>query len=114
VLKDGKFYFAVGSPGGPTIINTVLQVISNVIDFKMNLKQAIDAPRVHHQWMPDEIRWEPYGISGDTYAALEKKGHIFAKRPRYMGDAEGVMVDPDSGMRLGASDPRLGGVPVGY
>ena len=114
VLKEGKLWFAVGSPGGPTIINTVLQVISNVIDFKMNLKQAIDAPRVHHQWMPDEVRWEPYGLNADTYAALEKRGQILAKRPRYMGDAEGIMIDPETGIRLGASDPRLGGVPVGY
>ena len=114
VLKDGKVYFAVGSPGGPTIINTVLQVISNVVDFRMNLKQAIDAPRLHHQWMPDEIRWEPLGLNADTYAALEKKGHILARRPGYMGDAEGIMVDPETGIRLGASDRRLGGMPVGY
>jgi gamma-glutamyltranspeptidase/glutathione hydrolase len=114
VLKDGKVYFAVGSPGGPTIINTVLQVISNIVDFRMNIKQAIDAPRFHHQWMPDEVRWEPRGLNADTYAQLEAKGHTFAKKPRYMGDAEGIMIDPGSGMRLGASDPRLGGVPVGY
>jgi gamma-glutamyltranspeptidase/glutathione hydrolase len=114
VLKDGKVYFAVGSPGGPTIINTVLQVISNIVDFRMNIKQAVDAPRFHHQWMPDEIRWEPRGLNADTYAELETKGHTFASRPRYMGDAEGIMIDPGSGMRLGASDPRLGGVPVGY
>jgi gamma-glutamyltranspeptidase/glutathione hydrolase len=114
VLKDGRVYFAVGSPGGPTIINTVLQVISNIVDFRMNIKQAIDAPRFHHQWMPDEVRWEPRGLNADTYSTLEAMGHVFAKRPRYMGDAEGIMIDPDSGMRLGASDPRLGGIPVGY
>ncbi|MCI0485307.1 MAG: gamma-glutamyltransferase [Blastocatellia bacterium] len=114
VLKDGKVYFAIGSPGGPTIINTVLQVIVNIIDFEMNIQQAIDAPRFHHQWMPDEIRWEPYGLNNDTRAALEKRGHVFAKRSSSMGDAEGIMIDPKSGMRLGASDPRSGGVPVGY
>jgi gamma-glutamyltranspeptidase / glutathione hydrolase len=114
VLKEGKVYFAVGSPGGPTIINTVLQVISNIVDFRMNIKQAIDAPRFHHQWMPDEVRWEPRGLNADTYAELEAKGHKFARRPRYMGDAEGIMIDPATGTRLGASDPRLGGVPVGY
>jgi gamma-glutamyltranspeptidase/glutathione hydrolase len=114
VLKDGKVCFAIGSPGGPTIINTVLQVIVNVIDFKMNIKQAIDAPRFHHQWMPDEIRWEPMGLNRDTYEALVKKGHVVAKRPRFFGDAEGIMIDLETGMRLGASDPRLGGVPVGY
>ncbi|HKP85636.1 MAG TPA: gamma-glutamyltransferase [Blastocatellia bacterium] len=114
VLKDGKVYFAVGSPGGPTIINTVLQVIVNIIDFDMNIQQAIDAPRFHHQWMPDEVRWEPYGLNADTRRALEKRGHVFAEKAGPMGDAEGIMIDPKTRMRLGASDPRLGGVPVGY
>ncbi|HKA22549.1 MAG TPA: gamma-glutamyltransferase [Blastocatellia bacterium] len=114
VLKDGKVWFAIGSPGGPTIINTVLQVIVNVIDFGMNIQQAIDSPRFHHQWMPDRIQFEPMGINRDTRAALERKGHSFAEKPGNMGDAEGIMIDPKSGMRLGASDPRSGGVPVGY
>jgi gamma-glutamyltranspeptidase/glutathione hydrolase len=114
VLKDGKVYFAIGSPGGPTIINSVLQVIVNIIDFKMNLQQAIDAPRFHHQWMPDEIRWEPFGINRDARAALERRGHVFAQKPAYMGDVQGIMIDPESGIRLGASDPRLGGAPAGY
>jgi len=114
VLKDGKVVFAVGSPGGPTIINTVLQVVINVIDYGMNIQQAIDAPRFHHQWMPDQIRWEPIGFSRDTRVALEKKGHVFSERGGYIGDAQGVMIDQKTGMRLGASDPRLGGVPVGY
>ena len=114
VLKDGKVWFAIGSPGGPTIINTVLQVIVNVIDFGMNIQQAIDAPRFHHQWMPDRIQFEHLGINRDTRAALERRGHIFAEKPGNMGDAEGVMIDSKTGMRLGASDPRSGGVPVGY
>jgi gamma-glutamyltranspeptidase/glutathione hydrolase len=114
VLKDGKVWFAIGSPGGPTIINTVLQVIVNVVDFGMNIQQAIDAPRFHHQWMPDRIQFEPMGINRDTRAALERKGHVFAEKPGNMGDAEGVMIDQKTGMRLGASDPRSGGVPVGY
>jgi gamma-glutamyltranspeptidase/glutathione hydrolase len=114
VLKDGKVFFAIGSPGGPTIINTVLQVILNVIDFKMNLQQAIDAPRFHHQWMPDEIRWEPYGLNRDTRAVLEQRGYVFATRPSNMGDAEGIMIESETGMLLGASDPRSGGASVGY
>jgi gamma-glutamyltranspeptidase / glutathione hydrolase len=114
VLKDGKVYFAVGSPGGPTIINTVLQVIVNIVDFNMNIQQAIDAPRFHHQWMPDQIRWEPYGLNQDTRRVLETRGHVFAEKPGSMGDAEGIMIDPKTKMRLGASDPRLGGIPVGY
>ncbi|MEN3335123.1 MAG: gamma-glutamyltranspeptidase / glutathione hydrolase [Blastocatellia bacterium] len=114
VLKDGQVVFAIGSPGGPTIINTVFQVIVNVLDFGMNLQQAIDAPRYHHQWMPDHIRWEPYGLNTDTRKALEARGHQFADKPGYMGDAEGVMIEAQTGMRLGASDPRLGGAAVGY
>ncbi|HSB09949.1 MAG TPA: gamma-glutamyltransferase [Blastocatellia bacterium] len=114
VLKDGKVWFAIGSPGGPTIINTVLQVIVNVIDFGMNIQQAIDAPRFHHQWMPDRIQFEPMGINRDTRVALERKGHVFAEKPGNMGDAEGVMIDPKTGTRMGASDPRSGGVAVGY
>ncbi|HKR62105.1 MAG TPA: gamma-glutamyltransferase [Thermoanaerobaculia bacterium] len=120
VLKDGKLWFAVGSPGGPTIINTVLQTILNVIDFHMTLQEAIDAPRVHHQWLPDEIYWEPRGVNPDTRAMLEKMGHAFraipgaSRSPGTLGDAHGVMVDPTTGMRMGASDPRLGGAAVGW
>jgi gamma-glutamyltranspeptidase/glutathione hydrolase len=68
---DGSFFFAIGTPGGTTIINTVLQVITNVIDHGMNLQEAIDAPRVHHQWLPDEVVSEPFGLSTDTRRALE-------------------------------------------
>src|SRR5206468_5658294 len=74
VLRDGKFYFAAGSPGGPTIINTVLQVIVNVLDFGMNIQQAVDWPRIHRQWLPDELRMER-GFSPDTIALLESRGH---------------------------------------
>ncbi len=70
VLRDGKLYLVVGSPGGPTIINTVLEVMVNVIDFGMNVADAVDAPRLHHQWMPDELRLER-GFSPDTVALLE-------------------------------------------
>jgi gamma-glutamyltranspeptidase/glutathione hydrolase len=104
--KDGSLWFAVGSPGGPTIINTVLQVITNIIDFDMNIQQAIDAPRIHHQWLPDEIAYEPLGLSADTRRALETRGHSLVNRPRYMGDAEGIMIEEKTSVRLGASDPR--------
>jgi len=80
VLKDGKVFFAAGSPGGSTIINTVLQVVVNVIDFGMNLQEAIDAPRFHHQWLPDKINWEPFEFSRDTTDALQKMGHIFNEK----------------------------------
>ncbi|MCA1621033.1 MAG: gamma-glutamyltransferase [Acidobacteria bacterium] len=112
--KDGTLWFAVGSPGGPTIINTVLQVITNVIDFDMNIQQAVDAPRIHHQWLPDEIVYEPYGMSADTFRALESLGHRLTQRPRYMGDAHGIMIEEGTGVRLGASDSRNYGESAGY
>jgi gamma-glutamyltranspeptidase/glutathione hydrolase len=112
--KDGSLWFTVGSPGGPTIINTALCVISNVVDYGMNIQHAIDAPRIHHQWLPDELVYEPFGLSGDTQKALVARGHKLAK-PRYLGDAEGIMIEPKTGMRLGATDPRRSDGPaVGY
>jgi gamma-glutamyltranspeptidase/glutathione hydrolase len=113
VLKDGKLWFAVGSPGGPTIINTVTQVIINIVDHGMNIQQAIDWPRVHHQWMPDEIAYEPYGLAPDVMNRLKAMGHKFSS-PRYMGDAEGIMIEDKTGVRLGGSDPRSDGRSVGY
>jgi gamma-glutamyltranspeptidase / glutathione hydrolase len=106
VLKDGKLLFAIGSPGGPTIINTVLQVVSNVVDHQMNLMQAIAAPRIHHQWLPDVVRHEPLGLSRDVLEALRARGHRLTDQPSYIGDAQGVMIEPGTGTRLGASDPR--------
>ena len=114
VLKDGKVVFATGSPGGGTIINTVLQVIINVVDFGMNLQEAVDEPRFHHQWLPDKIAWEPFEFSRDTSDALVKMGHVFAEKPDSLGDAESIAVDPKTGDRLGASDPRRGGAAVGW
>jgi gamma-glutamyltranspeptidase / glutathione hydrolase len=119
VMKDGKLWFAIGSPGGPTIINTVMQIIINIIDHGMNIQQAIDYPRVHHQWMPDEIRYEPFGLSPDTINKLKEMGHIVNLnqvngRPRYMGDVEAIMIEDRTAVRLGGSDPRLDGHSVGY
>jgi gamma-glutamyltranspeptidase/glutathione hydrolase len=114
VLRDGQLQFAVGSPGGPTIINTVTQIILNIIDFGMNIQQAIDWPRLHHQWMPDEIRYEPLGINPDTLRRLQEMGHRFATMPRNIGDAEGIMIEEKTRVRLGGSDPRLDGKSVGY
>ena len=114
--KDGSFWFAVGARGGPRIINAVLQIVSNVIDHDMNLQQAIDAPRIHHQWLADEIVYEIYGLSADTKRALEARGHklVQAGGRGYVASAEGVMVEEKTGVRLGASDPRNEGEPVGY
>jgi gamma-glutamyltranspeptidase / glutathione hydrolase len=111
VLKDGKPFLVVGSPGGPAIITTVLQVILNVIDHGMNVQEAVNAPRFHHQWVPDEIRWEPHGLNADTRRALQAMGHQFREKPeaRFLGNAQAVLIDPQSGLREGAADPRRGG-----
>jgi gamma-glutamyltranspeptidase / glutathione hydrolase len=110
VFKDGKLLLATGSPGGPTIINTVLQVITNVIDHGMPVAQAVEAPRVHHQWMPDVLTYERYGMSADTAALLTAKGHTLKERASYegsyQGDAETIAIDPKTNLRLGAADPR--------
>ncbi len=112
--KDGSLWFTAGSPGGPTIINTVLCIITNVIDYDMNIQQAIDAPRIHHQWLPDMLVGEPFGLSGDTQRALTSRGHTLGPL-RYLGDAEGIMIEEKTGMRLGATDPRRSdGQAVGY
>ncbi|HEX8551172.1 MAG TPA: gamma-glutamyltransferase [Abditibacteriaceae bacterium] len=112
--KNGRFWFTVGSPGGPTIINTVFQVISNVVDHNMNLQAAIDAPRIHHQWQPDEVVYEPNGLSQDTRRALLTLGHRLVVKPRLMGDAQGVMIEDKTQMRLGASDARAEGIALGF
>jgi gamma-glutamyltranspeptidase/glutathione hydrolase len=112
--SDGSLYFAIGARGGPKIISTIVQVICNVIDHGMNLQEAIDSPRIHHQWLPDEILDEPLGLSADTRRALEARGHKFATKPFYMSDAQGIMIEDKTGMRLGASDARQDGAAVGY
>jgi len=119
VLKDKKLFLVTGSPGGPTIINTVLQIVSNVIDFGMSVTQAVESPRIHHQWMPDSLSYERNGLSTDTANILKSLGHSFKERASYegayQGDAETVMVDPQTHLRLGASDLRRGdSKAVGY
>jgi gamma-glutamyltranspeptidase/glutathione hydrolase len=110
---DGSFWFALGARGGPRIISAVVQTIINVIDHDMPLQQAIEAPRMHHQWLPDEIVYEPYGFSPDTIALLGARGHKFAAKPGYVASETAVMVD-ENGIRLGAVDSRSDGSAVGY
>ncbi len=111
VARDGKLVLVLGSPGGPKIISTVLNVLLGVIDYKMGVQRAVDAPRFHHQWLPDSIRMEP-GFSPDTIALLEARGHQFDIGD-YFGDAHTIALGPD-GWLLGAADPRRGGKAVGY
>jgi gamma-glutamyltranspeptidase / glutathione hydrolase len=111
---DGRFWFATGARGGPRIINAVLQIIINVVDHRMNIQQAIDAPRIHHQWLPDELLYEPYGLSADTLMALERMGHKLAARPSAIAGATGIMIEEGTGTRLGAVDARSDGEATGY
>ncbi len=112
LTRDGKLALVVGSPGGPTIINTVLNIILAFVDYKMGVQQAVDMPRFHHQWMPDRIRMEALGFSPDTLALLRARGHEIELRNQW-GDAHSIAVAAD-GTLLGAADPRLGGKAVGF
>lgn len=104
VMKDGEVFMVTGSPGGSRIITTTLQVIMNVIDHGMNVAEASFAPRIHHQWLPDEIRIED-GISLDTIGLLEQRGHKVSEKS-VMGSTQSILVDKESGYLFGASDPR--------
>ena len=113
LVKDGKTRLVVGSPGGSRIITTVLQVVLNIVDFKMDVQEAVDAPRFHHQWLPDVIRLERQGFPVDVVTALEAMGHT-TEVGADMGDVHAIMIDQATGLRLGASDPRLNGRTLGY
>jgi gamma-glutamyltranspeptidase/glutathione hydrolase len=105
IAKDGKLVAVVGSPGGRTIINTVLQVVLNVIDFGMTMQDAVNAPRFHHQWLPNVINVEADGLPPATVSALEAMGHVVRLRGS-QGTAHSIMIDSKTGMRIGAADPR--------
>lgn len=113
VLKDGKPFIVIGSPGGSTIITTVLQVIMNVIDFKMNIQQAIDAPRFHHQWFPDQIDYEKFCLSQDVIENLKSRGQNIGDM-RSLGRAEGILIDFKNNIIFGATDSRANGLALGY
>jgi gamma-glutamyltranspeptidase/glutathione hydrolase len=114
VLKNNKPFMVLGSPGGSRIPTAVAQCIINVVNFGMEPQQAIDAPRFHHQWFPDEIVYEAFGLIPDIRKSLEQRGHHFAKEPDSIGsDVHVVMIDPVTGMKLGAADPRRGGFALG-
>tara|TARA_R110001592_G_scaffold284832_1_gene553142 strand:- start:774 stop:1232 length:459 start_codon:yes stop_codon:yes gene_type:complete len=114
VAKDGRPVFAVGSPGGRTIINTTIQAILNIIDFNMNIAESVEAPRIHHQWLPDVTSFEGLGFSEDSIRLYEDMGHEVRARGE-QGSVMGVYFDRDSDLFLGAADSRAGdGGVVGY
>lgn len=114
VAKDGKPVLAIGSPGGRTIINTVLQVILNVIDHGMDIGQAVEAGRIHHQWLPDVTSLERFSISPDTERLYRTMGHEIRYRGG-QGAAMGIYIDREKGLLYGAADSRsFDGKVVGY
>ncbi|MBK9096862.1 MAG: gamma-glutamyltransferase [bacterium] len=117
ILKNDEPYIVIGSPGGSQIITTVLQVVLNCIDFSMNIREAIEAPRIHHQWMPDSIFYEKDTLSPDVRKKLTDMGYHFwddSYETRLIGIAEGIMIDHENEIIYGASDPRGGGLAAGY
>ena len=111
---DGSLWFALGARGGPRIITAVMQAVSHVVDHNMNIQQALDAPRIHHQWLPDEVIQEPFGLSWDTQRILLERGHAFNGRLQNSASTTGIMVEAETGVRLGAVDSRGDGEAVGY
>ncbi|HSB76724.1 MAG TPA: gamma-glutamyltransferase [Terriglobales bacterium] len=113
VLREGKLFLVLGSPGGPRIITTVANILMGVVDYRMNLQEAVNAPRFHHQWLPDEVYVE-HGFSPDTVKLLQGMGHKVTVEG-YWSDGECIEVDPASGERLGATDERnVSGAAIGY
>jgi gamma-glutamyltranspeptidase/glutathione hydrolase len=120
VLKDGKLFLVLGSPGGPRIITTVANILMGVVDYGMNIQEAVDAQRFHQQWLPDTTDLEE-GFSPEIVKALEGIGHHiefgeedYGTREPSWSDGECIMVDPKRGTRLGASDKRNGGRAIGF
>jgi gamma-glutamyltranspeptidase / glutathione hydrolase len=105
LVRDGKPFLVVGSPGGRTIINTVLQVVLNVVDYGMNVQDAVDAPRIHHQWLPDQIRYEKNGLSPDTVALLRARGHEMTAA-EVQGVVQAILYDAARDILEGATDRR--------
>ncbi len=108
VLQGGALRLVLGAPGGGRIITAVLQVLLNTVDHRMGLEQAVRAPRIHHQWLPDEITFEALALAPEVRAALAAKGHTFARRPRGIGQVMAIEVRADGG-RLAVCDHRSGG-----
>ena len=113
VTRNSKVRVVLGSPGGGTITNTVLQVLLNVLVYKMDILQAVTSPRFHDQWMPDSLALERVGFSSDTLEKLQQAGYPLSFRDS-LGDCEAIEIEPESGWRFGASDPRADGKAVGY
>lgn len=114
VTKDGKLFMVTGSPGGARIITIVASTLQNVIDYGMNVQQAVNAPRIHMQWLPDRVQYEPGAFSNSTLKTLRAMGYTLEEIPSW-GSAQAVLVDPKTGMRYGGTDRRHpAGLAAGY
>ncbi|HXY35388.1 MAG TPA: gamma-glutamyltransferase, partial [Planctomycetaceae bacterium] len=116
VLKEGKPYLITGSPGGRTIINTLLGMVVNVLDFDMGPRAAVDAPRFHHQWFPDRVTVERQFAREhpDLVKQLEAMGHTVRVSKDEHGDAHSIWVDAKTGTLTGVADKREDGSAAGY
>ncbi len=112
VLKDGKLFLVLGSPGGARIISTVANILMGVVDYGLNIQESVNAPRFHNQWLPNTNYLEK-GISPDTIHLLQKMGQLITQQ-NYWSDGECIAIDLNSGERLGASDGRNNGKSVGF
>ena len=113
LLRDGQLSFVTGSPGGPTIISATLLSILNWMRLGLDAQAAINAPRFHHQWLPDAVVFEP-GLSTTLIQDLRGRGYRFAPNPHWIGQVQAIGIDPVTGERLGAADPRRNGVAASY
>ena len=114
VEKDNKLWMSLGTPGGSTIITSVLQTILNVYEFNMSMQQAVDAPRFHHQWLPDVVKVEATSFDAKTIKDLENKGYVIDyKNPSSIGTVDAILVHPDGSFEAGA-DKRGDDTAVGF
>ncbi|MEO8167301.1 MAG: gamma-glutamyltransferase, partial [bacterium] len=114
VLKDGQPFLAVGGRGGPRITTAVANVIINVIDFGMNIQDAVESPRVHYQWFPDKILYESQGFPRDVLENLRRMGYSLDLGLPFNARVEALMIDKTKGYMYGGPDPREEGVAIGY
>lgn len=113
VEREGRVWMVTGSPGGSRIISSTLLSIVNVVDYGMDVKQAVSAPRFHHQWEPDMLYVEPE-VPADVVEGLRGRGHAVEVSPRDWSAVEAIRVDPATGIHYGGNDPRRDGLALGY
>jgi gamma-glutamyltranspeptidase/glutathione hydrolase len=114
VKKDNKVFLVTGSPGGATIPTTVVQVITNSIDYKLDIAQAVNAPRLHYQGLPNWVLTEPFALDPDVVPQLWERGYRVVPFASW-GAAESILIEPETGLLLGVNDRRrIAGKAIGY